>query len=48
MIALILQALGAFTITVAAWRINPAVSLAVGGISLILFGIAFEKPKDGR
>ena len=46
--AIILQALGTLSITVAAWYINPAVSLAVSGISLILFGIAFEKPKDGR
>lgn len=46
--AIILQALGALSITVAAWYINPAVSLGVGGLLLILFGIAFEKPKDGR
>jgi len=48
LIALILEALGALTLTIAAWYINPAVSLAVGGISLILFGIAFEKPKERR
>ena len=48
MIALILEALGVLALTIAAWYINPAVSLAVGGISLILFGIAFEKPKERR